>query len=402
MLGEIVEITSEILMCRGEVPDNHYWHPEVANCYVVREGSTLFVIDTGTGEKMREALKEAVDRLKEGTKKLILINTHTDVAHFSNNDLIASLDAFEEFEHYVHELGEPAFDYEKHKMSLLKVQDEYFDVFEGPPALWRTITRFMGFGKRENALNRFMNLILKKYEPVNPSKETATFLKEEDEELIELGPITVQNLSMSGDVVAIDLGPLRVKGWKIDGAIVVQDGEPRSDHLMAYFHDKKLLVAGDLTSDLIPIRPGQSTGLTVQDRMKWCLEMVKEGLIEILVDAHHNDPVVGSDNILNFIKEIISRQKKFRRALFTVMPEDKGITLRDLYRELRKIRFEKPVVDYYIENQFPRSRVFLKSIIADILLEAGYKVRGSGKKAEFYLPGGVKTPVGRKTQELKK
>lgn len=386
MIGDIIELAPGALMCRGDAPDNNLLYPQISNCFVVREGDSLFVVDTGAKSEIRKALIDAVNRLKDGAKTLYLINTIANVAHFSNNDAITGLKGFDKIVHLVHEKGEACFDYVNYNMDILRVSDRYFDVFEGPPPPWRVFTRLLGIGSREKGIQRMNSILLKKYGDVNPSFDTVTFLKEETEESIELGPVTVHSMSVSGEAVSIDLAPLKVDGWRLEGAIIIHTGAPSPDHMMVFFPKKKLLLVGDLTVEMFPHLPEKSTGSKMVESMNWVMEMNKEDLIDKMADSHHPGPMAGHEAINRFLGGLTKDKKAFKEALLSIMKPGKKITVKEIYRELRHIRFENPVVDRFIEFQFPKSPIFLKNIIVNILLQSGCQVEGNSRNAAFTLP----------------
>ncbi len=383
MLGEVIEIAPDVLVCQGENPDNNFFRPVVSNAFVIRQGGNLYVIDTGATKKFREGLIEAVNRLKEGAENLYIIITHAHVDHFSNNDIFNEFDDFKEKKIFVHEAGKLGFDPYEHFLNLFKQVDTYYDIFEGPPPPWRMLTRVMGMFDREKALKKFIKRTLGKYEPINTLPKDVTFLEDEDQEIIDLGPVTVEDLEMTGSAVSIELGSMKIHGWRIGQAIVINDGAHSSGHLLVYFPDLKLIVTGDLTLELFPTWP-ESSEKKVKEFINWVIELTGEGLVDIMVDSHHKEAFRVPSKVSQSLKEILKSHRIFKESLLSLTKTGEKYTINDLYKGLRKMRFDNEVVDMYLENQFPRSPVFLKTIIANILIQEGFVIEGSGKDANFY------------------
>ncbi|MCD4784428.1 MAG: MBL fold metallo-hydrolase [Candidatus Eremiobacteraeota bacterium] len=391
MPKEPVPIMEDVLMCPGDNKVNCFFKPFVPNTFVVREGSTLFVIDTGAGKSMKEMLQKAVNQLRGDAKKLVLINTHTHIDHVGNNKSIMSLEGFDEKHHLMHEAGEKTLgDPYSYLLNVFRETDRYYDVFEGPPPPWRFFTRLMSIGSRQTNLDKLVGSVLKKYDPVESSPETGEFLKRDDMGLIKIGSGNVEELRMSSDVVSIDLGPRTLKGWTIDEAVIWAEESHSPDHIMILFPGKKLLISGDLTIDLFPTLPNHPKSELAIKNMSTIKDLATEEIITTLADSHHNGVCEGMNSINTFIQGIIDRHKSFRDTLISCFDGESegetGETINDLYRKLRKKRFDNRAVDFHLEQQFPVTPAFLKSIICTILLEMGCSVEGSGKKARFLKP----------------
>lgn len=385
-----VPIMEDVLMCPGDNKVNCFFKPFVANTFVVKEGNTLFVVDTGAGKRMKEMLIKAVDQLRGDAKKLVLINTHAHVDHIGNNKAIMNLKRFDEKHHLMHEACEKMLDPYKYFPGIYREFDKYYDVFEGPPPPWRFFTRLMSIGSRQKNLDKMVGLVLKKYEPVESSPETVEFLKRDDMGLIEIGSCNVEELKMASNVVSIDLGPRTLRGWKVDSAIIWAEESHSPDHIMVLFPGKKLLITGDLTIDLFPMFPDHPKSELSIRNMSAIKDLATEEIITTLADSHHDGVCEGMSSINTFLRGIIDRHNSFRNALISCFDGESegetGETIKSLYRKLRKKRFDNKAVDFHLEHQFPATPTFLKSIISSILLEMGYSVEGSGGEARFLKP----------------
>jgi glyoxylase-like metal-dependent hydrolase (beta-lactamase superfamily II) len=385
MTGEIITIRDDVLMCRGGNPDSVIFDSIISNCYVVRQDDTVFLIDTGAGPELRKSILEAVDRLKEGAENFVLVNTHMHVDHVANNDIIKEIQGFRTVKHFVHDAGRSGFNTYDYLFNNFKMADRYYDVFEGPPPPWRTLIRFMKIGNRDKALHRLVKWGFKKFEPVNFSQETMTYLTDEESENLELGTVTIESLKVGDDVVSIDLGALKVRGWSKYGAVFINDGAHSPEHLLVYFPDKKIIFTGDMTLEMFPMWTGESSGEKNMESLLLCLEMSEEGLVKVLADSHHQEYFEGRPQINEFLRRLIANYRQFKKTVLSLLHTGEKYTVYDIYRGLRKMRFDDNLVNYFIENQFPKSPVFLKTIITNILLEEGCTVEGQGKDTTFSL-----------------
>jgi len=383
-----VSIMEDVLMCPGNYKVNCFFQPFVPNSFVVKEEDTLFVVDTGAGKEMREVLLMAVDQIRKNTKKLVLINTHAHVDHVSNNKAIMEIEGFEEKHHIAHEAGAELFrDQYRYFLNIHNKLDTYFDVFEGPPPPWRFFTRLLSIGSRQKNLDRMVRSVLKKYEPIEPSAETVEYLKRDDMNLVEIGDGNVEEIKMSSNVVSIDLGPRTLKGWKYDDVVIWAEESHSPDHVMILFPEKKFLIAGDLTIDLFPMYPNHLKSELSIRNMSAIKDLAAEEIVTTLADGHHEGVFGGLNSINKFLQGIIDRHESFKRSLLSCFDgesgDEEGETINDIYRKLRKQRFDNKAVDFHLESQFPATPIFLKSIICSLLLEMGYSVKGSGKTARF-------------------
>lgn len=381
---ENVRIMDNAIMCRAIKEDGGYIMPFTTNAFVIRDGKTVFVIDTGAGAKMKELLISAVEELREGADSLVLINTRCHVNRVTNNEYIMNIEGFKNKTHLMHENAKPMLDPYSFYQKLYRDLDKYYDVFEAPPPPWKFLTKLLSFGSREKHFKTYVNKKINKYEPVRMSPGTIQYLKDSDAINISFETCMVDEVNMACDGVSINLGPMQVKGWKVDEAIILQSGGHSLDSIMVYFPAKKLLLAGDLTFEIFPMFLKFSSAERTMEMLGTVQDLVREGLIQIMADSTHYEIYKGATKILDFLHGIWECHENFEQALFSILEE--GDTIKSIYRKLRKQRYENPAVDFHIDNQFPKTPVYLKSQICSLLLEKGCHVEGEGSQAVFYAP----------------
>lgn len=383
---ENVRIMENAIMCRAIKEDGGYVMPFTTNAFVIRDGKTIFVVDSGAGSRMKELLLSAIEELKEGADDLVLINTRCHVNRVSNNEYIMNIEGFKTKNHIMHENAKPMLDPYSFYQKLYCDLDKYYDVFEAPPPPWKFLTKLLSFGSREKHFKTYVNKKINKYEPVRMSPGTIQYLKDSDAKSISFDTCMVDEVRMGCDGVSIDLGPMQVKGWKMDDAIILQSGGHSLDSIMVYFPGKKLLIAGDLTFEIFPMFLKFSNAQKSMEKLEMVQDLVREGLIQVMADSTHYAIYKGATKLLEFLRGVSECHENFENALFACFEEGEGETIKGLYRKLRKQRFENPAVDFHLDNQFPKTPVYLKSQICSLLLEKGCRVEGEGSQTIFYAP----------------
>ena len=383
---EKVEIMENAIMCRSIKKEGGYIKPYTTNSYIIREGKTVFVVDTGAGNEMKEIILSSINELKEGAENLVLINTRCHVNRISNNEYVMNTEGFKNKSHYMHEKAKVMLDPYSFYQKLYQELDKYYDVFEAPPPPWRFFTRLLALGPRDKHFKNYVNKKINKYEPVRMSPGTIQYLKDSDAGSLSLDTCMVDEVCMSFEGVSINLGPMEIKGWKIDDAFIIQSGGHSQDHMLVYFPEKKLLIAGDLTFEMFPQFMEFSNSKKVEETLEIVQELVKEGLVQIMVDSHHYEIFKGATQIFELVSLVLNNHDQFKKALMACFEESDGETIKGIYRKLRKQRYENPAVDFHLEYQFPRTPVYLKSIICSLLLEEGFETSGEGGSTLFSTP----------------
>ncbi len=384
MEQKITEICIGAYMITCSSPAAVFRVPFVATTFIVKEGDTLFIIDPAAGIERREKILKKLEDLSDGLKKVIIVNTHSHVDHTANNSLILSIKGKFDTEVLASEKSKGKFSPYAFFKDMFEKIDMYYDIFEGPPPPWRFVTRVLGMGNRRRAMDWLLRKILSRYEPIEPAEGEIEFLKDEDLEEIDLGAVTVEDLGMTDNVVSISLGRMKVKGWKKGSAVLIPDGAHSPDHIMVLFPEKKLLLGGDLSVPLFPTWPWESSAEKTREFLDWVVDASSEGIVDVYADSHSGEYFRGVDSIKRFLGKVLEDQQLLSKTILSMFDEGKKLTINEIYKGLRRVRFENKIIDAFLENQFPKTPIFLKTVILGILLEEGFKVEGKGKFAKFY------------------
>jgi len=83
------EIAPDVWMLEGYISDYFLLKPASCNVFMLRDGDSLLVLDTGTYPFYRERMLEVMRRYRaDGVKKVDLVLTQGHFDHASNNDVI--------------------------------------------------------------------------------------------------------------------------------------------------------------------------------------------------------------------------------------------------------------------------------------------------------------------------
>jgi len=106
-----------------------------------------------------------------------------------------------------------------------------------------------------------------------------------------------------------------------------------------------------------------------------------------LTDGHHHQSYQGKSDITAFLETILSDHERFREIVCEILQEQDGLTIGEVYARLRR-RPPEPVVEKYLDIEYPHSPPSLQNVMASSLLEMGYKAVGPRRHKRFYRPPG--------------
>lgn len=391
MLGDVVEVARGLWLIEGEMPEDNASYPDVANALVYRRDDRLYAVDTGVGPVVRSSLARVL-RENSPVGEFTLSNSHGHIDHVCNNDLIRTVRAGSKH-HYISEPGMALLDAPAYFARHYARMDEYYDPlagfrydrlespfsrlkFRASPLLRDALTSVFG---REGAYEKIMPLGLKKFEPVNLSKETI--------QPFEALPRRELNL---GDTVWT--------GWVLgdDDVWVLEDRGHSPDHVFFYVPEHRFLYAGDSTYDIFTIWPDTSGG-KIRASLGKCAAMARAGEVDVLADAHHHRVYRGEAEISAFLEGLLDGDRKFREVLIDIVGRHPGLTVPQVYARLEGTRRE-PVVQKYLDLEFPHAPGTLQAILLLTLLELGCGAAGPRGRKRFYPPEADRHPGERPLQ----
>jgi glyoxylase-like metal-dependent hydrolase (beta-lactamase superfamily II) len=379
MLGDVVEVAKGLWLVEGEMPDDNDKDPDVANAVVYRRKDRLYVIDTGVGPRVRDSLLRVL-RENGPVREFALLNSHAHPDHIRNNDLIHGVSA-EAKRHYVSKPGMALLDAPAYFARHYALLGEYYDPLAGfradrlksPPARLKyriaplmrdALTPLLG---REGAYGRIVPLGLRKFKPVRSSKETISFFE-----------------TLPGQEFRI--GSASWTGWVLgdDDVRVLEDRGHSPDHVCFYVPEHRFLYTGDSTYETFTIWP-DSDGEAIRSSLGKCAAMARAGEVAVLADGHHHRTYRGRKEIVAFLEGILEGDRRFREVLLGTVRRQPGLTVPEVYARLEEMRHE-PVVQKYLDLEFPHAPGTLQAIVVSTLLEMGCRATGPRGSKRFFPP----------------
>lgn len=179
MLSDIVLLAPNLRFVVGDMPDDNFKRPDIANTLVYRAGDLLYLLDSGAGATIRKSILQVLQEIGS-VQSFTLLNSHAHADHTANNDLIVQAQA-SETHHYLSEVGLALLDPLPHFTRLFYELSAYYDLMTGYQA-HRVLARLMGvvrdllavFVGERRALEMLIPIVLRKFQPVRASRNAST------------------------------------------------------------------------------------------------------------------------------------------------------------------------------------------------------------------------------------
>lgn len=370
MYLDIREITEGVIMVEGKMPAGGIMKDgDIANSVIFRSDENVYLIDTGATLSFKEALKRGIDKAIGSSKVKIfyLLNSHAHIDHVGNNDLIRYPSSEKHF-HFIHGEGLQYLDHMTHSKEQLKELGEFYELLEGPRPPYRILMRLLKitriFGE-DLQFKIIIGRVISKFNPVDVSMDT-------------ISPFPNDLMS------SLIYGKTSWSGWNLNDEVhVLESGGHTPDSVIFYFPSKKTIVTADETFEYFCCWP-ISKRRNVRSTLSKCIEMAEQGFIDFLISGHHHDPVVGSYNIVKFLKLLLDMDDVFVDNLIDILKREPGLTINEIYKRLKK-RKNNEYIKKYFSIEFPVMPPILKNIIISTLLEVGIRTDGKRGKKRFYL-----------------
>jgi glyoxylase-like metal-dependent hydrolase (beta-lactamase superfamily II) len=369
MYGDIIKISDNLLMVEGQEPSTILLQPDIANSIVYKSGSSLYIMDTGGTPFFRDRIFKAVAQLRP-FDSVTLLNSHGHVDHTANNSIINEIDAKSK-KHYISERGMDSLNYLDYFSKNFNAVATYYNIEDGPrfPAslLFKPIGLFRMINPQliqKRILPFIIANILKKFKPLEPSKETAAPLES----------LPSSKLSVLGIVL---------DGWNLSDDIFAIPSRGHSpDSVSFYIPKEKFLYLAD---EMFPYFNCwiDSSGARIVAILKTSLALYRNGDIAGLVGGHQQKLYTGIE-IERVITELLEDYAIFKAEIMRVLQDNKeGVTVVQIYNELEKRRVRIPTLDRYFRMEFPKMPPLLKTNITSVLLEENIQFSGPEGKKKF-------------------
>lgn len=181
------------------------------------------------------------------------------------------------------------------------------------------------------------------------------------------------------DLKKINLDTIDIDGWCIDDTLIAVDAQGHTDdHLIYYLTDKKVLFSGDALNFLNANDIQFGDLEKVNDTIDFLTGFIEKEKVEILLQGHYY-PVVGTDNILDYICDIRSKHNEmYDIASLVIQSMEEPIRFDEALEKLYTYPAELP--QWLGKISFPRSTlVFLDVYLLKVLQSLGYYKQSNGK-----------------------
>jgi hypothetical protein len=364
MPGELHQLSSQLWMIEGGFVAGYPGLPEAANAFLYQVEDSLYLLDSGMGEGMRAAIEEKLMAIG-APGSFTLLNTDRGIGGNGNNDIIHNVLTDEKSHLALRIPGNEAQALAEHLYALSCYVDPFRAVDGnglrqfGLRCVREALAAF--FGQR-TALRWMLAMSARRWPLVNSSPETATVLMLEDAETLELGGVTWQGWRLGMDVWALQVG----------------------SGLWCYLPVEKTLFAPGWRDAFSPVWPEaqDEDQLVLLDKL---MTMTRAGVVSNLIDGSHTDAIREQEEILQTAEQMRSRRQGLQQALEAILHREPGMTVRNLYRRLRKLR-HRPAVAWYIDAPLPAGLMCFEQFLVSLLLEMGCTTRGIWRHKKFYLP----------------
>ena len=366
MYGDIVRLSNDVIVVEGRIPFTILFQTDTANALLYRSGGTLYIMDTGATPFFRKRILAAAEMLRP-FGKLVLLNSHGHPDHTPNNSIIHEI-AAKEKRHLISEKSWPLLDYESYFLANYREIGKYFFIADGPRPPFNFIMQPLKLLRHINEdLPYFMiKRVLKKFAPLEPSRETMEFFEKEPARTLPVKGAAWTGWNLGGDVYALE-----ARGHT-------------PDEVVFYLPREKVLFLSDESFDYFSCWP-DSSARKVREVIMKSIAMARAGEVEALINGHHHE-VLRGDDIIPFLESLVANWDSFTTEVKDIVAQAPGgLTAVQIYRAVRRRR-RVPAVKRFLSLEFPKMPGFLKTAIVSMLLEEGYRTGGPDGHRLFFAP----------------
>ncbi len=384
----VTEIAPDVWMLEGYIGDEFFTKHPSSNVYILRDGDSLLILDTGYHAFYRQSMLKIIERYKkQGVKRLILTLTQGHFDHASNNVI-----ALESGLDWRFLLPEPEF------RTINLFEDMMRDLRE--LAEFENVYSTMFPWKGRTAAVRIA-------EKISPSLAAAMVRASFWRVMggIQTLADKAESLTLKSRVKQ-RFGSVELQGWEVGRFFLIHDASHTPGHISLYDAQNKLLLAGDVTIEINPAffytsvdRCGEAAG--------WFRQMTEEGFVETVGDSHRSktfmpgifekyglnplhktqvaDAIRGRNECAAFFGTFENYYRDLKQEALAAHARIGDATVGEIVEELgtsknSSVQLKKAMV-------FPKFPSRMDVLVSSVLRERGAKPRKEGKRI-------VLSPVG--------
>jgi len=387
--SRVIELAPDVWMLEGFLGDQFLTAPPSSNIYILRDGDTLVLLDTGTYPFYRETIKKIIRRYKnEGIKRLILMLTQGHFDHVANNDVILEA-GIEDVRFLLPEPEVPVIDLRGHWLGDFKKLEEYYNPYSFFP-LDPLTAPIRAAGVVSQGLARSL------------LKTSFSVLFRGIRTLVERAEIlTLESRKKK------TFGDVELMGWEVGRFFAVHDATHSPGHLSLYDPENKLLLTGDATLEINPAFFYSSIDRCIEMSAKF-MSMAEQDFIRLAADSHRSsifmpslfekygaeplapvqvaDMAQGKDECVTFYALFESYYTQLKDETLTALNRLGSATVAEVVEELEGST--NPSVTLKKGLRFPNFPSRMDVLAATVLKEAGIKPRKEGSRIVFVGTGG--------------
>ena len=405
----ILEMTPDVFMIEGYAGNFMLLEPPSANIFLLRDGDTVLLIDTGHHGFYRDKMMQVLNKFrKEGARHLVLVPSHGHWDHAKNNDII--LEAGYETARFL--LPEPEFhtmDIPDHMMGSFNQTREYYDpLVDTAPGM----KMFVEWAKQFPEFND------PKYQ--NAWEKVAAMPDEYDPD-VALGVMDAMfRYVLCGDLSSyiadraecltldsrktLKIGDVEFKGWTLGRFMIIHDASQSPGHVSIYDPKYKLMLTGDCTLEINPPFFDCDFGVGLEHCRK-CLRLAEQGHITMASDAHRTsqfwpqslagwgmellspvqamDWATGQDECITFYQFWVDYFTALEDAVHAAHARIGEATSAQIVEEFSKS--DDKNVKFKFGLKLPNIPSSPELLVVKLMVEGGAKIRREGGKV-FYSP----------------
>lgn len=379
-----IEIADDVWMLEGYISDNFLFKPASCNIFLLRDGDTLYILDTGTYPSYRERMLELMRKYKrDGVKRLVLMLTQGHFDHACNNDVILEA-GMSEWDFLLPEPERGVIEFLSDWMNDWRDLEGYYNPYTMFPARGSTAVIHLA-GKASIGLAR--NMLKSNFAILFRGVKTLA-------DKAEILPLQ--------DRVKRTFGEVELEGWEVGRFFVVHDASHTPGHVSLYDPENKLMLSGDVTIEINPAFLYSSLDRCIDycDRYR---RMAEEGYIELAGDSHRTstffpsvleqfgiqplheiqlaDVARGREECSAFYATLGGMYESLKREVLSAHSRIGEATVLDILEEFGAS--QDPAVKMKMAMRFPEFPSRAEVLVAEVLKSTGASRRCEGKGILF-------------------
>ena len=381
------EIAPDVWMLEGYISDYFLLKPASSNVFLLRDGDSLLMLDTGTYPFYRERMLELMRRYRaDGVKRINLMLTQGHFDHASNNDVI--LESGLDWRFLLQEPEASVLDFLSDWMADFRDLEQLYNIYSlfelrGITAPVNLASR-ISVGLARSMLQANFKLM---FMGIDSLASRATILPDEAK-------------------VKRSFGQFELEGWEVGRFFAIHDASHTPGHISLYDPENKLLLSGDVTVEINPAFYYSSFERCISTCGQF-RRMAEEGYIELATDSHRSttffpdvmqslkltpfdeieltDVARGKEECIRFFGAFEDFYTRLRDSILDVHARVGEATVPEITEELRGV--DEPAVNLRKTMRFQRIPGRLDVLVAVVLKEAGAASRREGERVLFSPAG---------------